>query len=146
METKVDARKANSGVKELLLFIPNVIKLFYRLVGDPRVPAREKAILLAAAAYMVSPVDLLLDVIPFLGQVDDLLLAALILKRFMNQVDEEVLYDYWDGNQDILQFINRALSYTRYILPNGLYDKVVGRVEKMEKSAVDYIDVEFERR
>jgi uncharacterized membrane protein YkvA (DUF1232 family) len=49
------------------------VRLTWRLYRDPRVASRLKsAIPLLAAAYLISPVDLLPDIILGLGQLDDL--------------------------------------------------------------------------
>jgi uncharacterized membrane protein YkvA (DUF1232 family) len=114
-------------LKELLLLIPNFIKLLYRLLGDMRVSSQEKALVLGTLAYVISPLDFLPDAIPFLGQVDDLLLVALILKRFMNSIDRSVLLAYWDGQDDLLLTIDRILEYTRILLPRGVYNKIVNK-------------------
>ena len=66
----------------LLASVFQQVRLAWRLFNDPRVPALLKAFLpVLAVLYMVSPVDLLPDLIPVLGQLDDIgiLLAALTL-------------------------------------------------------------------
>lgn len=42
---------------------------------DPRVPWYAKAVAAAVAAYALSPIDLIPDFIPVLGQIDDLILV-----------------------------------------------------------------------
>jgi uncharacterized membrane protein YkvA (DUF1232 family) len=53
-------------------------RLVVRLVREPRVPVLVKIVPLAALAYVLSPIDLSPDFLPFLGQIDDLvfLIAA----------------------------------------------------------------------
>lgn len=131
------------SAKQALLLIPNFVKLLYRLVGDKRVLSQEKALLLGVAAYVISPLDFLPDAIPFLGQIDDLLLVALILKRFMNSVDRSIIMEYWDGNQDLLLTIDKILEFTRYLLPSGVYNKIVKKASK-DTIARDTIDIEYE--
>lgn len=46
---------------------------------DPAVPWLAKALALAALAYALSPIDLIPDVIPVLGQVDDLILVPVLI-------------------------------------------------------------------
>jgi len=121
---------ARQQVKELLLLIPNFIKLLYRLLGDKRVSTQDKALLLGTVAYVISPLDFLPDAIPFLGQIDDLLLVALILKRFMNSVDRSVLLAYWDGKEDLLLTIDKILEFTGIFLPRGVYNKIVKKAKE----------------
>jgi len=135
-------QKYGESVKDMarqaVLLIPNFVKLLYRMAGDKRVSALEKAILLGAVVYIFSPLDLLPDFIPVLGQVDDILLVALVLKRFMNSVDRSILLSHWDGKDDLLLIIDKILEFTRYILPPGVYNKIVKTANR------NTIDIEYE--
>lgn len=124
--------------EEALLLIPNFIKLLYRLAADKRVPLREKALLGGTVFYVLSPLDFLPDAIPFLGQIDDLLLVALVLQRFMNSVDRSILMQHWDGRDNLLDTLEKILEFTRYLLPAGIYEKIV------HKSRADYIDIDYD--
>lgn len=123
------------------MLIPNYLKLLYRLIRDSRVKAVEKATLLATVAYVLSPLDFLPDMIPFVGQIDDVLLVALILQRFMNSVDRHLLYEYWDGEIDLLENIEQVLAYARFFLPGNVYNKIVRKSKETPKQT---IDVEYE--
>ncbi len=59
------------------------VKLAYNLMLDPRVPVVTKLIPIAALAYLISPIDISPDVIPGLGQVDDLAIVFLGLRTFL---------------------------------------------------------------
>jgi len=61
-------------------FVPDGVVLFRRLLADPRVPRRRKLVLALLVAYLASPIDLIPDFIPGLGQLDDVILAALALR------------------------------------------------------------------
>lgn len=56
------------------------IALVRRLRGDPRVPRRAKLALLGLLGYLLCPIDLIPDFIPVLGQLDDVLIAVLVLR------------------------------------------------------------------
>lgn len=43
----------------------------WRLLRSPRAPLWEKALLLAAVAYVVMPFDFIPDMVPFVGWLDD---------------------------------------------------------------------------
>jgi len=82
MQTGIAASHATRAVW-LLFQLPNLLRLYWRLLADRRVPLWPKAVLLGAVVYVVSPVDLLPDVLPVLGQLDDLTLIALVGRSFL---------------------------------------------------------------
>ncbi len=112
-------------IAQLLMLIPNLVKLLYRMISDNRVFVQEKVILLATVIYIFSPIDFVPDMIPVLGQVDDILLGTLVLKRFFNSVERSILLSHWDGNDNLLLTIDKILEIVRYILPKGVYDRIV---------------------
>ncbi len=132
---KMDNILAKNAMKEALLFIPNFVKLIYRLLQDERVTKTDKALLAATVAYVLSPWDLLPDMIPFLGQIDDLLLVALVLKRLMDSVEQEVILEYWDGNDDLIITIENITDLAVRFLPPGVHSKLV------KKSRGETVDV-----
>lgn len=85
------------GVKRLfqfLLHLPNFLKLFSRLVRDPRVALRSKLVPLGVLGYLILPVDLLPDVFLVLGQIDDLVVILLGLKLFIRLCPPEVVQEH----------------------------------------------------
>lgn len=63
-------------LRRLAKLVPILGRLGWRLMRDPRVPRRHRAVLLAAVGYVVSPVDLIPDPLPIIGEVDDLLVIT----------------------------------------------------------------------
>jgi uncharacterized membrane protein YkvA (DUF1232 family) len=59
------------------------VRLAWRLMKEPRVSGVVKALPALALLYVVSPVDFIPDIVPFLGQVDDLGVLLLALKAFL---------------------------------------------------------------
>jgi uncharacterized membrane protein YkvA (DUF1232 family) len=85
------------GVRRLLQFLlhlPNFLKLFTRLVRDPRVALRSKLVPLGVLGYLILPVDLLPDVFLVLGQIDDLVVILLGLKLFIWLCPPEVVQEH----------------------------------------------------
>jgi uncharacterized membrane protein YkvA (DUF1232 family) len=52
--------------------------LLWRLSRDNRLPPFVRVLVFAPALYLISPIDLLPDLIPFIGQMDDAVIFALI--------------------------------------------------------------------
>jgi uncharacterized membrane protein YkvA (DUF1232 family) len=67
----------------LLRALSTDIRVAIRLCRDPRVSWWVKAVPLAAVLYILSPIDLLPDVFPALGQLDDLGVLVVGLKLFL---------------------------------------------------------------
>lgn len=59
------------------------LRLAVRLLREPSVPLILKAVPLVAALYIVWPIDALPDLLPVLGQVDDLGLTPIALQLFI---------------------------------------------------------------
>ena len=59
------------------------VRLAWRLMREPRVTAVAKAIPALAALYVVSPLDFVPDMLPVLGQLDDLGILILSVKLFL---------------------------------------------------------------
>lgn len=71
--------------------LPLHARIMAGLMGDPRVPARRKALLAVAAGYVAVPVDLIPDRFPLLGVVDDLVVAALAVDAFLAGVPDAAI-------------------------------------------------------
>ena len=67
----------------LLRMLLTQVRLALRLLREPRVPLPAKAVPLFTALYVVSPLDVIPDVFPLLGQIDDLTLTLLALAVFL---------------------------------------------------------------
>jgi len=59
------------------------VRVSFRLLREPRVPLLMKLIPVLAAGYVVSPLDFIPDVIPIVGQIDDLGIIFLALEAFL---------------------------------------------------------------
>ena len=102
--------------------IPSYLRLLVGLFGDRRVSKFDRILVLAAAAYLVSPLDFIPDVIPFFGEVDDLFLLLTALQRLIANAGRTVLLDHWRGEPDELDDMNlaRLASAAGFFLPIGL--------------------------
>ena len=130
-----------------LMFLPNMVMLLGRLLKDIRVPTAEKALFVAAIVYVVSPIDFIPDVFPFIGQVDDLYMVALVLLRLVNRTDESVVREHWSGGGDIVALADSIAG--KMIVVTGGIDterapagKVLRGITKRDEAVVREIDSE----
>jgi uncharacterized membrane protein YkvA (DUF1232 family) len=108
-----DARPGQpSGLRDMLLLLPDLTMLLYRLLRDERVAVGDKAIALAGIAYVLSPIDLMPEFLfgP-LGLLDDLLVIAATLSRLLNHVHPDVVRSHWSGRGDALDAIQRVTAW-----------------------------------
>lgn len=121
--SRAPARRRDPGelslrnVRALLLGIPSFTKLLWRLVRDPRVSKVDRALFAGALAYALAPVDLIPDWLAVLGQMDDLVVVALVLSRLLYRVDEEVLLEHWEGAVESLEVMEALLQRLVDALP-----------------------------
>jgi uncharacterized membrane protein YkvA (DUF1232 family) len=119
-ESAVPRRDAVEIAKEVILLIPNVVKLLARLVRDPRISIRRKAFAAAALAYVVSPIDLIPDFVAALGQIDDLFVAAIALNHLVAGAGRDVIEEHWDGSIDALDLVLATVQWGAEIIPGPL--------------------------
>lgn len=116
-------------MKNLLMFLPNMLRLCGSLMMDARVPRTEKLLFAGAIIYAVSPLDLIPDMIPFVGQVDDIYLIALTLLRLINHTDERVVREHWRGGGDIIQLAGVVAELAPKLLPQRVNRVITSRVK-----------------
>ena len=63
--------------------------LFYTLQSD-KVSKKDKAIIIGALGYMISPLDVIPDAIPIVGLTDDCAVLAYVLKKIWDCVEAEI--------------------------------------------------------
>ena len=63
--------------------------LFYTLQSD-KVSTADKAIIIGALGYMISPLDVVPDAIPIVGLGDDLAVLLFVLKKVWNNVEPSI--------------------------------------------------------
>jgi uncharacterized membrane protein YkvA (DUF1232 family) len=111
-------------MRALLRALPDLARLLGRLVLDPVLPRAVKIALAAAAVYLVSPFDLIPDFIPFVGFLDDLLLAAVVVDGVLNYVDRRLVVKYWPGSEASLEQLARSAQLLAAWVPRRLKTRI----------------------
>ena len=115
LRTRVVVRQPGtpSGVRELILLLPDLTVLLMRLVKDPRVPLHSKVVAALGVGYVLSPIDLMPSLLlgP-VGLIDDLVVVAATLSRLLNHVHPDVVRSHWSGQGDALAAIQRVTRWS----------------------------------
>ena len=113
-------------MKSLVLLLPRLGRMIASLLADREVPVSAKLVLAAMALYLASPLDLIPDVIPFVGLLDDVLLVALVLDGLLNHVDRAVLLKYWPGQPASLDAVATVARRLARWVPVRVKDRIFG--------------------
>jgi uncharacterized membrane protein YkvA (DUF1232 family) len=89
-------------------FIPDCLVLVSRLMADNRVPRRRKLVLAGLIGYLALPFDLVPDFVPVAGQLDDVLVVGLVLRRFLRSGGADLVRQHWPGPEQSLRVVLRV--------------------------------------
>jgi uncharacterized membrane protein YkvA (DUF1232 family) len=92
----------------LARFVPDCVVLFRRLAADDRVPRSSRLAIVALAGYLAMPLDLIPDVIPVAGQLDDAILVMLVLRRLVRSAGPGLVTEHWPGPERSLRVLLKA--------------------------------------
>ena len=106
-----------SIAKELITLLPNLLRLFRGLIGDPRVPRGSKALLIVGAVWLASPIDLIPEFLPGAGPIDDAVVASLVLRHLVKRAGPEVVREHWQGDPRTIGLILRVAGASSSVEP-----------------------------
>ena len=89
--------------KELVAFAPNCVRLIRRLRRDRRLPLRGRLALAAALLYLLSPVQVIPNFIPVIGQADDALVLMAALRYACRHLPRDAVESAWPGDARYLE-------------------------------------------
>jgi uncharacterized membrane protein YkvA (DUF1232 family) len=115
-----------TGAKKTVIYymkqLPNYLRLLGGLLTDRRVAAVDKLLVAGAIAYIVMPLDIIPDFIPFIGEVDDVFILIIALQRLIANAGRPVLLAHWNGAMEDLADLNlrEALAASAFFLPKRI--------------------------
>ena len=115
-------------MKNLLMFLPNMVILCCKLMVDKRVPRTERALFAAAVIYAIIPFDFIPDMIPFVGQIDDVFLISLTLLRLIDRTDDMIVREHWRGGGDVIQLAESVVTIAPMLIPRRISRVLLSRV------------------
>src|SRR2546428_9741153 len=118
-----------SRMKNLMMFLPNMVILTARLMVDSRVPRTERALFAAALIYWIIPFDFIPDMIPFVGQIDDIFLISMTLLRLIDRTDDTIVREHWRGGGDIVQLAESIATIAPLLMPRRIARVLLAKVK-----------------
>lgn len=112
-----DRRTPADLAVEGLLALPRIVQLVMALLRDPRVPVRPKVVAGAVVVYVISPIDVLPDSIPFIGRLDDVVLVMAAFELLVDAAPEGVVEELWQGSEDALEVVYGLSRFMAGMMP-----------------------------
>ena len=116
--TPLARRSPRDVLRELVMVLPNLAVLVTRLLRDRRVPLRRKIVAAGVVAYLVSPVDVIPELVPGFGLLDDVILAAAAVALVGSALDREELLELWPGSEDALDLVLAVAEWALDLVPD----------------------------
>ncbi len=111
-------------------------RLIWALVGDSRVPARRKVLLVGGAGYLLLGRDVIPDSWPVIGGLDDLVVVVLAVELFLDGIPSELLHEKLDELGLDAAAYDRDIAQIRRLMPRPLR-RAVHRLPRLIDTAAD---------
>jgi uncharacterized membrane protein YkvA (DUF1232 family) len=92
--------------------LPDVVRLVRRLAADRSLPRGVRVRLWLLLGYLLSPIDLVPDVIPVIGYADDVVVVAWALRSVVRRAGADALTRHWPGEPAGLAVVSRLAGVT----------------------------------
>lgn len=101
------ARPRDVDLRRAARLIPDVARLVPRLARDRTLATGVRVRLWLLLAYLVSPIDLVPDMLPVIGWADDVILVLLVLRSVVRRAGPAALERHWPGSPAGLAALRR---------------------------------------
>ena len=98
-------------------FLKDLTQFLKDVANDERIPSRDKKILLAMIALIISPFDIIPDWLPIFGQLDDIILISIILDYFFRVLDSQILLSHWPWTMKSFSKIRAIARILQFFVP-----------------------------
>jgi uncharacterized membrane protein YkvA (DUF1232 family) len=104
------AAPSKATVLEVVRLLPDVLRLAAGLARDPTTPRSCRIALAGLAVWIASPIDLIPEFVPVIGPLDDIVVAAIVLRWVGGRVGVEALRAHWPGSGEGFGLVLRLLG------------------------------------
>lgn len=105
-------------------FFHDLKNFLVQTANDERIPSRDKKVLLALIALLISPFDLIPDWIPVFGLLDDVIILSLILDYFFTVLDSNVLLSHYPWGMKSFARLRAIARGMQFFVPRFLKKKL----------------------
>jgi uncharacterized membrane protein YkvA (DUF1232 family) len=103
-------RPRGAPARALIRLVPDLLRMLRSLIGERRVPADVRLVLVGLLAWIVSPIDLIPEFIPLLGPLDDVVVAVIALRDVRRRLGLAYLEQRWPGTAEGFAVLARVLG------------------------------------
>jgi uncharacterized membrane protein YkvA (DUF1232 family) len=90
------------GLIKTMSRLPDYARLVFGLLWDSRVSLLDRIMVAGSLVYLISPIDILPDVFPILGQIDDLFFIVFAMTRLFERAPRDAVLSHWRGRAEEL--------------------------------------------
>lgn len=105
-------------------FLKKLIEFIRAVANDERIPDRDKRVLLAMLALVLSPFDIIPDWIPVIGVLDDMVIIAIVLDYFFNVLDRQILLSHYPWGMKSFVVVQKTAHAVAVLTPGWVKEKV----------------------
>ncbi|MFK7948919.1 MAG: YkvA family protein [Saprospiraceae bacterium] len=130
IDTQIKDKNNDSPINKainLLTVLPDLFHLNIKLLFDGKVKAEKKGAILAAILYVISPIDLIPDILPVFGWLDDLIVITLGLNTLFDDTKDKYIKKaakkYWAGDFPVFELTHHiidVINHTVEFLPRRI--------------------------
>ena len=104
------AAPAKTTLLDVVRLLPDVLRLAAGLARDPTTPRSCRLALAGLALWIASPIDLIPEFLPVIGPLDDIVVAAIVLRWVGRRMGEDALLAHWPGSTQGFALVLRLLG------------------------------------
>lgn len=108
---------------QLVWRLPTYTRVIWGMFLDRRTPLYLKALLAGGLVYLLTPLDLVPDALPIIGQADDLTVLLIVLDIFLANAPAEVRVEHWERARSGTARLDDDLARLRELLGDR-YDRI----------------------
>lgn len=101
---------SKASAMDVVRLLPDVLRLAAGLARDPATPRSCRLALAGLALWIASPIDLIPEFVPLIGPLDDVVVAAIVLRWVGRRIGLEALRAHWPGTPEGFALILRLLG------------------------------------